>query len=92
MGKLALTGQLRLDNIKPQTLFAFVKDGIISKHDKWLDSLDPSKSLTVASKEISTLPHRSSHGITTNHWKNGIHLSLYTKDKHWYKSKVSRVF
>lgn len=36
------------------------------------------------------MPHRSSFGLTVNHWKNQVHFSLYTKDRHWYKAKMSR--
>lgn len=90
IGMLALTGQMKPKNITPKNLFSHLNTAIVDSHEEWIHTLDPSQALRVQAREISVLPHRASFGITTNHWKKGIHLSLYTKDRHWYKSKFSR--
>jgi hypothetical protein len=90
IGVLSLTGQMKPDNVKPKELFAYLNSSIVDKHEDWIKSLDPREALRVQSKEITVMPHRASHGISVNHWKKGLNFSLYTKDRHWYKSKISR--
>lgn len=90
IGLIALTGQMKPDNVKPKELFAYLNSAIVDEHEDWIRSLDPREALRVQSKEITVMPHRASHGVSVNHWKKGLSLSLYTKDRHWYKSKFSR--
>ncbi len=90
IGTISLTGQMIPKNVNPQDLFAYVNTAIVRKHEAWIQPLDKKDALRVQAKEITVLPHRASHGVSVNHWKKGITFSLYTKDRHWYKSKISR--
>lgn len=97
--------QIDDDELKPQYLLPFLKDAITEHFEDWLNGkLNPEltkkypqliapdirKRLAIRANEIQPNPHRASRGITINHWKKNLALSLYLKDNMWYFNKMKR--
>jgi hypothetical protein len=91
IGFISLTGQIQIQNTTPAILFSFLNSAILEKFNEWIKKQPKKKVLKILNKEITPMPHKASKGISINHWFKGLSISLYTKDEHWYRSKISRV-
>jgi hypothetical protein len=95
LGQAALSNNYKLEKeIDSTKLMAFVTKGILKKQDEFLSKLPEREQVYHRQKTVSVLPHRSSQGLTTNHYRKKfgrIAVSIYAKNKNWLRNKIIRV-